>query len=144
MKTAALLIVGLQIAIAATLVLSVELAAINWAAVTLAVSGTALGVWAIAAIGPGRVSVRPEVRDEAQLVRSPPYNLVRHPMYSGLMLLTLGCSLAPLNWWRFALWLALCAVLDAKARYEERLLRERFPQYVDYQRRSHRFIPLLY
>jgi protein-S-isoprenylcysteine O-methyltransferase Ste14 len=75
---------------------------------------------------------------------SGPYRLVRHPMYTG-SLITMGALLLDafcLS--RLALWLALLATLLVKSRFEERLLRERFPEYAEYMKRTKRLVPLLF
>lgn len=58
----------------------------------LAVPGLALRVWSIATLGR---FFRPivSVADDQTVVRSGPYRLVRHPSYTGLLLLVLGVSL---------------------------------------------------
>jgi len=40
--------------------------------------------------------------------------------------------------------LLLCVILDAKARLEERWLKEKFPDYTDYTKRVRRFVPWVY
>ena len=133
-----------QVVLAAALVLTTRPSSVGWTAGVMMALGVAIGAWAIITMGPGRVSVRPELHDRTELVTSPPYDRVRHPMYTGLLLMTLGCAIAPAMWWRIGLWLLLSVLLDHKARYEEQMLRAEFPEYAEYMRRSRRFLPLLY
>ncbi len=72
-----------------------------------------------------------------------PYRLVRHPIYSGLLLLAGGLAVVSATVRAAAAFVALVAVLSLKARVEERLLAERFPEYRDYARRTPRFLPRL-
>lgn len=65
-------------------------------------------------------------------------------MYLGLLLLTAGCIVSDVSWWRIGLWLALCGVLDIKARREEHYLLERFSEYQEYQKHTWRFVPWVY
>jgi protein-S-isoprenylcysteine O-methyltransferase Ste14 len=72
--------------------------------------GLALRVWAIATLGRAfRTTV--EVDSGQAVVSSGPYRWVRHPSYSGLLLIVTGCGLAAGNW----LALAVCAVLPLPA-----------------------------
>ncbi len=67
------------------------------------------------------------------------YARIRHPLYGGLILLALGASL----YWRVPLALLftclLVMVLRAKARWEEKALVERFPEYAGYRSRTRLF-----
>ena len=78
------------------------------------------------------------------LLEQGPYRLVRHPIYSGLLQMALGWGLWVHGWLTIGYALLLFALLDAKARREERWLVERFPGYVAYRRRVRRFIPFVY
>ena len=73
-----------------------------------------------------------------------PFRHVRHPIYGGVILLMLGWSVAeaPLGLVPTA---ALAVFFDLKARREEALLDERYPQYAGYLARTPwRFVPWLY
>ena len=71
------------------------------------------------------------------------YRFVRHPIYSGLLLLLFGSAAGSASVVRLALAGALLALLTRKARWEEDMLRRRYPGYDDYARRTPRFVPLL-
>jgi protein-S-isoprenylcysteine O-methyltransferase Ste14 len=86
----------------------------------------------------------PRPRKSGRLHESGIYRLVRHPVYGGVLLLALGWSFAeaPLALVPTAL---LALVFDLKSRREEVWLRERYPEYANYARRTrHRFIPFVY
>lgn len=74
----------------------------------------------------------PKPVEEGEVKRTGAYGLVRHPMYGGVLLLTLGWSLAssPLA---LAPWTAAVAFLDAKRRREEAWLAEKHPEYEEYR-----------
>ncbi|MCX6997835.1 MAG: isoprenylcysteine carboxylmethyltransferase family protein [Kiritimatiellaeota bacterium] len=135
------LLVAAQVALAVTVL--VPGGSFSWqpAGVGLVVGGGLLGLWALTVNRPGNFRIVPDLKPGAHLVQTGPYRWIRHPMYTAVLLLTLGgllCQWAPL---RMLAWLALGAVLYAKAAREERLLTARFPGYAAYQARTRRFLP---
>lgn len=91
-----------------------------------------------------RVEVGAPLGRTERLVVVGPYRLVRHPMYSGLTLVVLGIGVAVDRTWALlgALFLfAWFAIVIAP--FEERELRALFgPAYVEYARRTPRFLPI--
>jgi protein-S-isoprenylcysteine O-methyltransferase Ste14 len=83
----------------------------------------------------------PRPLEHARLQVGGAYRLVRHPIYGGLILITLGWSLIsspPALAVTIALWL----VLEGKSRLEESMLVQRFPEYDAYRHRVRwRFVP---
>ncbi len=87
-------------------------------------------------------------RDVAVSARQPvmqrgPYRYIRHPSYTGTFITMLGVGVATSNW---ASLLALLACVFAghlyRVRIEERALAQTIGQpYIDYMRRTKRFIP---
>ncbi|QDV23060.1 methyltransferase family protein [Aureliella helgolandensis] len=146
---AARLLVGLQFIAASVLVLS---GFFNWrngswqdsGPTVVAVIGILLGIWAIAAIGPKRVSLMPAVTADTQLVTAGPYRFIRHPMYAALLLFCGALVFAPFHFWKVGVWGMLLIVLMAKSRLEERQLMKNFPDYAGYMQRTWRFVPLLW
>lgn len=86
----------------------------------------------------------PYPRDNSSLVQTGIYRLVRHCLYSGLILGTAAYSLWTLSLSHTFVAVVLFIVLDLKARQEEAWLRDRFPEYADYQQRVSKFIPGIY
>src|ERR1700734_46387 len=83
-------------------------------------------------------------KDEPELVTSGPYRLVRHPIYSGILLAGVGTAVA-LSW----LWL-IAVVLTGiyftySATVEERYLTEQFPDaYPAYKHSTKMLVPLVF
>ena len=79
-----------------------------------------------------------------ELIDSGPYGLVRHPIYTGLILALIGTVLA-LDQWRGLLVIAIVFVtLWRKLRVEERFMLEAFGErYADYRRRVPALLPRL-
>ncbi len=74
-------------------------------------------------------------KDQPELVTSGPYHLVRHPIYSGILVASVGTAVA-LSWmWLIAVFLAGVYFLYS-ATAEERYLTEQFPNSYPLWRRS--------
>jgi protein-S-isoprenylcysteine O-methyltransferase Ste14 len=113
-------------------------------ALLLLAASAAVGLAAIAVNRPGNFNIRPELKAGARLASTGIYRRLRHPMYTSVLLAALAAWLAVPSAWRLAVWLALLAVLVAKARREERYLLQRFPAYADYRARTWALLPWLW
>jgi len=83
----------------------------------------------------------PRPRGDAVLVERGVYRHVRHPIYGGLILGSLGWALATASPLALAGVCVLAAFFTLKARREEAWLRERFRDYADYAARTRLFLP---
>ena len=104
--------------------------------------GLAFAIWARLHIGRNWGTPMAQ-KDDPELVTSGPYHLVRHPIYSGILVAGVGTAVA-LSW----LWLtavALAAVYFVySATVEERYLTEQFPdRYPTYKRSTKMLVPFL-
>lgn len=138
------LLVSIQFVCLGAIVLSRPTIAPGMIEAVLVGLGLLLGLWALLTMRLSRLSVLPEVRAGAQLVTGGPYRLIRHPMYSALLVAALGLILAAPLPWRWLLWLALLINLVVKLRYEERLLGGHFSDYEAYRRETWRLLPWVY
>jgi protein-S-isoprenylcysteine O-methyltransferase Ste14 len=109
----------------------------------LLVAAAALGLWALAANRPGNFNVRPDPKEGGVLIGHGPYRHVRHPMYAAVLLFGAGVTIGFSDAWRWAVFALLAAVLNFKARFEERALTALHPGYTDYARRTPSLIPRL-
>jgi len=107
--------------------------------------GLAIRVWAIAALG-GAFRTTVEVDPGQPVVCAGPYRWVRHPSYSGLLLIVTGFGLAAGNW----LALAICTLLPPPALLwrihveEAELTSVLGDRYRAYQAQTKRLIPRLW
>lgn len=83
----------------------------------------------------------PEPNPQLGLIQTGVYAAIRHPMYLGLMLLTLGLAIFSMKRGALGVAVALVVFFNLKAREEERRLLQRYPEYADYMRRTGRFLP---
>jgi len=109
----------------------------------LMVAGGGLLAAGVVRLGRGLTPL-PYPKEGGVLVRSGAYALVRHPMYSGGLLLALGWALWVQGWLTLGYVAVLFAFLDVKSRREERWLVERFPEYAAYRRRVRKLVPFVY
>jgi protein-S-isoprenylcysteine O-methyltransferase Ste14 len=105
-------------------------------------AGLAFAIWARLAIGRNWGTPMSRKR-EPELVTSGPYRLVRHPIYSGIILAGLATALA-LSWW----WLVVAGLAGIyflySATVEERYLAEQFPDgYPAYRRSTKMLVPFI-
>jgi len=69
------------------------------------------------------------------------YRWVRHPIYTGVIALAIGSAIPSGSVLIVAATVALIVWLQIKARWEERRLLQRYPDYEAYAARTPRFIP---
>lgn len=94
--------------------------------------GLALVVWAVLVFGRG-VTPSPMPSGKAQLQTRGPYRWIRHPMYTGVIILMAGSALGRRNWLAAVLWIVLVTFFITKMRWEERRLVETYPGYHSYR-----------
>ncbi len=102
-----------------------------------------IGIWGVRSLGRNRTPC-PTPKADVELVQSGIYRWLRHPLYSSVMLASVGWALLWASAAALAAAVLLGVFLAAKARLEERLLRARFPGYAAYAERTRRFIPWVY
>jgi protein-S-isoprenylcysteine O-methyltransferase Ste14 len=111
----------------------------------LALAGTSLVLvlWTFRHNRLGNFNIRPDPKAMGVLVMSGPYQLIRHPMYTSVLLGAAALALLsePLLAW--GVWALLAGVLIVKATLEERWMHEQHPNYGAYIQRSKRFLPWL-
>ena len=111
--------------------------------VVLAVAGAVVMVLAARELG-SAFTPFPRPSDAGRLVDTGPYAVVRHPVYTGGILLFAGISLA-LSPWALVGTAALAVLWALKSRVEERLLSARYQDYVGYCARTrYRLVPFVY
>jgi protein-S-isoprenylcysteine O-methyltransferase Ste14 len=118
----------------------VDPARLRWWGAALIIVGASISVWGVRSLG---ASLTPgtEPLANAQLVTTSAYSHFRHPIYSGMVLLLAGYTLAWSNW-TLALLVGVGALqfFKAKARREEAWLMERFPGYRAYRLQVRRMV----
>lgn len=83
-------------------------------------------------------SIMPEART---LVTSGPYSYARHPLYAVEMISIVGTALQFAQPWSAVMAIAVLGMLVVRTLFEERVLTEAYPEYVQYRAKTARFIP---
>jgi protein-S-isoprenylcysteine O-methyltransferase Ste14 len=121
-----------------------ETAMTDWVGLGLTIAGCVFAIWARARLG-SNWSASVTRKQGHEFIRGGPYAIVRHPIYSGLLLGILGTALAQGELrGLIALGLAFVGWLT-KARTEEQFLVEEFgSEYATYRRRVKQLIPFVF
>ena len=103
-------------------------------------AGMAWSLWSLRHLG-RNVSI---VAQSRGLTRSGPYRLVRHPLYLGEFVATIGIVLAGFTWAALAVLAVLATLQIYRSVKEEEVLLEAFPEYADYRLTTARLVPGLF
>jgi len=99
--------------------------------------GMGWAVWSLRYLD-RNVSVLAQARD---VVVHGPYRWVRHPLYSGEMVSSLGLAIAANSYPALALWVAMCGLQVYRAVREEQVLLQACPAYRRYRSRTAALMP---
>lgn len=108
------------------------------AADALLLAGLGFSIWAIRFLDRS-FSMLAQAR---AVVRTGPYALVRHPLYTGELVALLGTVLIRPSAAAFALWAGMIGLQVYRARNEEAILTEALDDYADYKRQTPLILPL--
>jgi protein-S-isoprenylcysteine O-methyltransferase Ste14 len=112
----------------------------QWVGDALVAAGAGWSVWSLRSLG-RNVSVLAQARD---LVDSGPYQWVRHPLYTGEIVSSLGLAVTARSLAALAVWLGFCVLQGYRALREEQLLVRALPAYRGYQARTAAMLPGLF
>jgi protein-S-isoprenylcysteine O-methyltransferase Ste14 len=105
-------------------------------------SGLCLAVWARLYLGKNWGMPMTQKQDP-ELVTTGPYQYIRHPIYSGILLAVLGSGLASSSYW-FLYFILAGSYFIYSAVVEERLMAKQFPKvYPEYKRKTKMLIPFV-
>lgn len=102
--------------------------------------GVVLVIWPVIQIRKA-ITMLPTPTAQAKLITGGAFRYIRHPIYTGIILGSIGLALAYGNYGMFVTGIALLILFYVKSMYEETRLTERFPDYKAYQKKTWRFFP---
>jgi protein-S-isoprenylcysteine O-methyltransferase Ste14 len=114
----------------------------EWIGVFLAAAGMGIAVWARWHLG-ANWSGAVTLKEGHELIRTGPYRVIRHPIYTGILLALLGTMAVVVGEMRglFAVGIAWLSFY-IKARREESFLSQEFgSSFADYKQRTGMFLP---
>lgn len=114
------------------------------ASLALAGLSVLLSIWTLAYNRLGNFNIHPAPKATGELVTGGPYRLIRHPMYSAVLLGAAAMAWLVPPWAGVLVWFALLLVLFTKANLEERWLREHHAGYAAYCQQCKRFVPWVF
>ena len=86
-----------------------------------------------------------EIQAEQRIIESGPYTVIRHPMYTGAILMSMATPLALGSWWSLPAAIPIVIVICARLMQEEKLLLRDLPEYKEYCKRTRfRLIPFVW
>jgi protein-S-isoprenylcysteine O-methyltransferase Ste14 len=106
----------------------------------LVIAGFVLMIVASLRLGRG-LTATPVPNARGQLITGGLYRYVRHPIYTGVLLIVVGLTLRSGSFVTLTVAVVTVVFFDRKARWEEAQLSERYPDYADYASRTPRFVP---
>jgi protein-S-isoprenylcysteine O-methyltransferase Ste14 len=106
-------------------------------------TGLVIAVWARVVLG-GNWSARVTLKENHELIQRGPYCVVRHPIYSGLLLMILGTALLAGQVSGFVALIVCFCGFWIKLRQEEILLTKRLPGYSEYMSRTKALVPFVF
>jgi protein-S-isoprenylcysteine O-methyltransferase Ste14 len=107
--------------------------------------GLSLRIWSVVTLGASfRTTV--EVDQDQQVINKGPYRWVRHPSYTGLLIIAAGYGIAGGNWVSLVILLVVpLTTMLYRIRVEEAVMAEVLgSSYLDYQQGTKRLVPGLW
>jgi protein-S-isoprenylcysteine O-methyltransferase Ste14 len=115
-----------------------------WLGMLILYAGIALRLYAIITLGTF-FTTTVATTSQQTVIHSGPYRLIRHPSYTGILMILLGFSLALMNWLSLLIIITFALLaLAYRIRVEEQVLQTQLGQpYQDYMRHTKRLIPFI-
>lgn len=106
----------------------------------IAAAGPLIIIWASINLGRS-ISPFPTPNEKGVLITSGIFKFIRHPIYSGFLLLLIGVTISTGSLSRVVITLLSMIFYSIKASYEEQRLMKKYPGYFQYKEQTGKFIP---
>ncbi len=138
------LLVALQFLLILLLLLNTSIKSVPALAYVFIILSVILVFWAIAAMQKSKLSILPEPSANAVLITNGPYRFVRHPMYTAIIIGSIGLLISHFSAFSLGCMLALLIILLIKLTWEEKMLSKKFTAYENYMKHTSRLIPYIF
>lgn len=140
-----LLLVFVQVLLLTYLFLSGAVIPNNSLAGILELGGVFIGLWSLWTMRVTTIQITADLAPDSNLVTDGPYEFIRHPMDTAVMIVCVGLLLNSPTTMRLVAVILLALVFLVKCTYEETLLLKFFKKgYEDYQKKTKKLIPFIY
>ncbi|MCX6714735.1 MAG: isoprenylcysteine carboxylmethyltransferase family protein [Candidatus Uhrbacteria bacterium] len=113
--------------------------------VLLSISAVAFAIWARLTLGKNWSGAVITLKEDHKLITSGPYQFVRHPIYTGYFLATLGTALTIGTMSSYLATLMIFIGFLIRMQKEESLMTRQFPsEYAAYKKNSKKLIPFIW
>jgi protein-S-isoprenylcysteine O-methyltransferase Ste14 len=120
-----------------------DVPAARWLGLVLTATGVGISIWARVSLGTNWSGVV-TLKDDHELIRKGIYRWIRHPIYAGLLLATIGTAVIKGHMRGWLGFLIVFAAFYFKARREEAFLRQEFGDgFEEHAKRTGMFLPKL-
>lgn len=110
--------------------------------IALGFSGVGLVIAFVAVLQLNKnLSPFPTPKSNSELIKNGLYKYIRHPIYTGLLLMFFGYAVFSESFYRLVVASLLLILFHVKSRYEEQKLKQSFLEYASYQTYTGRFWP---
>ena len=114
-----------------------------WIGIGICAAGVAFAIWARRTLG-RNWSGNPTIKEGHELIETGPYRFVRHPIYTGILVASVGTAVGVTRVRELVLLVFVAVSLWLKLKIEESLMTRQFPQtYPEYKRRTKALIPYI-
>ena len=103
-----------------------------------------LALWAYLIMKKHTFTIMPGVRENAQLCTAGPYRILRHPMYTSVIILLLALLVNDYSIARVIVFAVVLVDLIFKISVEEKILRHKYAEYSDYEKNTWKIIPFVF
>jgi len=111
--------------------------------IAIQILALALGIWARRTFQVGQFSTGAETKG-GQLLMTGPYKLIRHPIYTTVLILVWSSVLGHPSQTTLIVSVIMTIVTVIRILTEEQFLRERYQGYTDYSRTNKRIVPFIF
>jgi protein-S-isoprenylcysteine O-methyltransferase Ste14 len=113
-----------------------------WIGAALCIIGLAVALWSRWTLA-GNWSSDVQFKQGHKLIQNGPYRFVRHPIYTGILLM---CLAPAIQFGRLHSWLGVSLMAVGfwiKLKQEEKVMMQHFPEYAEYRKRVKAIVPFV-